>query len=97
MAIVGVAVVELHLPEARSLKDKRRIVKSLVERLHQRHRVSIAETAHHDLHQRAELVLAAVGRTDHEVERLLEDVRSEVERELGAVLTSFHSESIAMA
>lgn len=97
MAIVGVAAIDLHLPEARSLKDKRRIVKSLLDRLHQRHRVSIAETDHHDLHQRAELVLAAVARTDHEVERLLDDIRSEVERELGAVLTSFHTEFIEMA
>jgi uncharacterized protein YlxP (DUF503 family) len=96
MAIVGVAVVELHLPEARSLKDKRRIVKSLLERLHQRHRVSIAETAHHDLHQRAELVLAAVARSEQEVDRVMEDVRSEVEREAGAQLTSFHTESIDM-
>lgn len=97
MAIVGVALVELHLPEARSLKDKRRIVKSLLERLHQRHRVSIAETDHHDLHQRAELVLAAVARTEQEAERLMNDVRSELEREVGAQLTTFHTEAIDMA
>jgi hypothetical protein len=97
MAIVGVALVELHLPEARSLKDKRRIVKSLLERLHQRHRVSIAETDHHDLHQRAELVLAAVARTEQEAGRLMDDVRSELEREGGAQLTTFHTESIDMA
>jgi uncharacterized protein YlxP (DUF503 family) len=97
MAIVGVALVELHLPEARSLKDKRRIVKGLLERLHQRHRVSIAETDHHDLHQRAELVLAAVARTEQEADRLMNDVRSELEREVGAQLTTFHTEAIDMA
>jgi hypothetical protein len=97
MAIVGVALVELHLPEARSLKDKRRIVKGLLERLHQRHRVSIAETDHHDLHQRAELVLAAVARTEQEAERMMNDVRAELEREVGAQLTTFHTEAIDMA
>ena len=97
MAIVGVALVELHLPEARSLKDKRRIVKSLLERLHHKHRISIAETGHHDLHQRAEIVLAAVARSEQEVQRLLEELRSEIEWQGDAVLTSFHPELIDLA
>jgi uncharacterized protein len=94
MAIVGVALVELHLPEARSLKDKRRIVKGLIERLHQRHRISIAETDHHDLHQRAQIVLAAVARNEHEADRILETLRSELEQPHDAVITSFHPEMI---
>ena len=53
--IVGISVFELHLPSSRSLKDKRRVVKSLVERIHQRFRVSVAETGFHDLHQRSEI------------------------------------------
>jgi uncharacterized protein YlxP (DUF503 family) len=97
MAIVGVALVELHLPEARSLKDKRRIVKSLLERLHRRHRVSIAETAHHDLHQRAEIVIAAVARREQEADRLLEELRSEIELQGDVILSSFHTEAIDLA
>ena len=59
--IVGISVFELHLPTSRSLKDKRRVVKSLIERVHQRYRLSIAETDFHDLHQRAEIAIAAVS------------------------------------
>ena len=61
--VVGVSVFELHLPASRSLKEKRRVVKSFVERLHERLRVSVAETGFHDLHQRAEIGVAAVAVT----------------------------------
>jgi uncharacterized protein YlxP (DUF503 family) len=86
--IVGISVFELHLPASRSLKDKRRVVKSLIERVHQRYRVSIAETGFHDLHQRAEIALAAVtagGET--EMERLMDDVRNLVESDPEVYLT----------
>src|SRR6266704_3447017 len=46
---------ELHLAACQSLKDKRHVLKSLKDRLHNRFNVSAAETAHHDLWQRAEL------------------------------------------
>ena len=41
--IVGLGVLELHLPYARDLKSKRRVVKSLVDRLHARFRISAAD------------------------------------------------------
>ena len=44
-----------------SLKDKRQVLKSLKDRLHNRFNVSAAETAHHDLWQRAELTVCVVA------------------------------------
>ena len=41
--VVGVMQFELHLPGSQSLKDKRRVVKSLKDRLHRHHMVSVAE------------------------------------------------------
>lgn len=76
---VGISSFELHLPSSRSLKDKRRVVKSLVERIHQRFRVSIAETDFHDLHQRAEIGLAAVANGEPELERLLDEIHGMVD------------------
>jgi uncharacterized protein YlxP (DUF503 family) len=87
--VVGISVLELHLPQARSLKDKRRVVKSLIERFHQRHRVSVAETAHHDLHQRAEIGIAIVAASEGEVDRLMTDLRREADAEPEAVVTSW--------
>jgi uncharacterized protein YlxP (DUF503 family) len=85
--VVCVAVAELHLPGARSLKDKRRVVKSLVERMHQRYRVSVAETDFQDLHQRAEIAIAAVGRAEGEMEELMQQLRGLLEGEAEAFLT----------
>jgi uncharacterized protein YlxP (DUF503 family) len=86
--IVGISVFELHLPSSRSLKDKRRVVKSLIERIHQRFRVSVAETGFHDLHQRSEIALAAVvAGKEKEMEKLMEEIRNLVESEPEAYLT----------
>ncbi len=60
--VVAIVTWELHLNGCQSLKDKRRILKSLKDRLHQRFNVSVAETAHHDLWQRAELACGVVAR-----------------------------------
>lgn len=87
MAIhVGVVSLELHIPGARSLKDKRRAVRSLIERMHRRFRVSVAETDYHDLHQRAEVSLALVAADGGELERLLDGLRGLAEQTSDAIL-----------
>ena len=85
--LVGLSVFELHLPYSRSLKDKRRVVKSLVDKIHQRFRVSVTETDFHDLHQRAEISMAAVTNGEGEMENLMEAIRSLVENQPEAFLT----------
>ncbi len=90
--VVGVVVCELHLPGARSLKDKRRVVKALIERIHRRYRVSIAETGYHDLHQRAQFAVAVVSNGEAELENLLESLRRMVEGEAEAILLQWHQQ-----
>ncbi|MFP5284281.1 MAG: DUF503 domain-containing protein [Thermoanaerobaculia bacterium] len=86
--VIGISVFELHLPSSRSLKDKRRVVKSLIDRMHQRYRVSIAETGFHDLHQRAEIAMAVVvAGGEMEMENLMEEVRNLVESDPEIYLT----------
>lgn len=76
MASVEIVVAELHVPGARSLKQKRSAIKSVIDRVHQRLRVSIAETDHHDLLQRSELTIAVVlgraGSRSEEIRRIVE-------------------------
>ena len=50
----------LHMPECHSLKDKRKIVKSLIEKLRARFNASVAEVDHHELWQRATIAIARV-------------------------------------
>ncbi len=65
---VALAEVELHLPGARTLKDKRHDIRSLVERLRHRLTVLVVESDHQELHQRAALAVSALA-TDAEAAR----------------------------
>jgi uncharacterized protein len=58
---IGVITWELEIFGAQSLKEKRSVVKSLKDRLHDRFNVSVAETAHQDVWQRAELTACVVA------------------------------------
>lgn len=70
---VGILTVELHFPEAGSLKGKRKFVKSAKAQLQNRFGVAVAEVDHHDLWQRSRLTMACVAREHNEAAELLED------------------------
>ena len=59
--VVGVAKLSLRLPGNKSLKGKRKVIKSICERLRQRFNLAVAETDAQDLWQTAELGLVAIG------------------------------------
>lgn len=59
--LVGVLQFELIIPESRSLKDKRRIVKSVKDKLHREHLVSVAEVEALDQHRLAVMGLSLVS------------------------------------
>lgn len=63
---------QLEIIGCQSLKEKRSVLKSLKDRLHNRFNVSVAETAHQDLWQRAELTACAVSADRRHVESILE-------------------------
>ena len=69
---VGILSVELHFPEAGSLKGKRKYVKSAKAQLQNRFGAAVAEVDHHELWQRARLTLACVARNYGELEELLD-------------------------
>jgi uncharacterized protein YlxP (DUF503 family) len=72
LMVIGVASWDLSLPECRSLKDKRRVLKSLKERLQTRFRVSVAETRHQDVWTRAELTAAVVTTDRRQADSVLD-------------------------
>jgi uncharacterized protein YlxP (DUF503 family) len=65
--------VELHFPEAGSLKGKRKHVKSAKAQLQNRFGASVAEVDHHELWQRSRITASCVAREYHDVELLLDD------------------------
>jgi uncharacterized protein len=71
---VGVMRIELEVPGARSLKDKRQVVRSFKERVKSRLSVSIAEVGYHDKLQRAAFGVAVVSPDAGVCEELLGQV-----------------------
>ena len=65
--------VELHFPEAGSLKGKRHFVRSAKDNLRNRFGASVAEVDHHDLWQRSRMTMAVVRREHAETRRALAD------------------------
>jgi uncharacterized protein YlxP (DUF503 family) len=61
---VGVLRLTLHLPEPGSLKSKRHLLRSAIDRVKAKFNVSVAEVADNDLWQRSVVGVAAVG-NDH--------------------------------
>ena len=69
---VGVLQVEIAIPDAFSLKDKRRVVKSLKDRIAHGHNVSIAEVGALDEHRRSILGVAMVSNDSRYVQGALD-------------------------
>ena len=59
--VVGSLQVRLLVREARTLKDKRQVVRSIRDRLRHEYNVSIAEVDHLDDHRQVTLGIATVG------------------------------------
>ena len=77
--IVGVLQIELEVPEAQSLKDKRMVLRRIKDRLRPLN-VAVAEVAHQDLWQRAGLGIVTVATDDEGAGTMLTAALDEIER-----------------
>jgi uncharacterized protein YlxP (DUF503 family) len=93
---VGVLRLTFHVPHARSLKDKRRVVQRLRDRVRSRFDVSIAEVDAQDLHQRAVFGVAVVSGDAAVCNAVLEKVAHEAESSGDAVLTDRSTEIVTI-
>lgn len=71
---VAVLTLELFIPHAQSLKDKRQILKSIKEHVRGKYNVSIAEINFHDKWQRARLGLSMLGNDKTHIEACLQSI-----------------------
>ncbi|HDN78911.1 MAG: DUF503 domain-containing protein [Chloroflexi bacterium] len=72
--VIGTCTLELLLPGNGSLKDKRRVVKSITQRVQNNFNVSIAEIGAQDLWQRTVLGIACISNNAEAAHRLLTNV-----------------------
>jgi len=83
---VGLLTLELHIPDAQSLKDKRQIVRSLKDRLRGRFNVAVAELDHQDTWQRSIVGVVTLSNEESHVEESLQHILAEADRLLGPEL-----------
>jgi uncharacterized protein len=76
---IAVLHVELHLPYAQSLKDKRMVLRRVKDRL-QKFNVAVAEVDHQDVWQRSTLGIVAISTTTEHVEQSLGAAADEIDR-----------------
>ncbi len=91
---VGLLTLELHIPDAQSLKDKRQVLRSLKDKLRGQFNVAVAELEHQDTWQRSVVGVVTISNEEHHVEEMLQKVLSESDRILGPVLISHNVEMV---
>ncbi len=83
--VVGLLTLELHFPHARSLKDKRRELQGLKDRL-RRSNIAVAELDHQDVWQRARLGIVTLNSEASVVEAVLDGVLREVDSHINGLV-----------
>jgi len=90
---VAICLLELYIPGATSLKSKRRVIKSLIQRLRNRFNISVTEVGSQDLWQRSELGLAVVCHNGSGADKIIETIFSYVDHENGVDIISSRVEN----
>lgn len=89
---IGLLTLEIHIPDARSLKDKRQVLRSLKDRLRRHFNVAVAELDHQDTWQRSLVGVVALSADEKHLEESLQLVFAESERLLGRDLIGHQTE-----
>jgi uncharacterized protein len=91
---IGLLTLEIHIPDARSLKDKRQVLRSLKDRIRARFNVAVAELDHQETWQRAQVGIVSLSNDANHLEQSLRAVLEEAERVLGRELVDHDLEMI---
>ena len=91
-AIIGFLEVHLRIPEAHSLKEKRRVVKRVVERLKNKFNVSVSEIGDQDRWQSSIIGVVTVGSSRKIVDATLEKVIVFIEELYPGKLVNYYKE-----
>jgi uncharacterized protein YlxP (DUF503 family) len=79
--IIIAAMITLVIPENASLKGKRRVIKSLMDRVRHKFEAAVAEVGDNDLWQKARIGVALVGNDSHMLEARLQEIMKFVENQ----------------
>ncbi|HBY99773.1 MAG TPA: DUF503 domain-containing protein [candidate division Zixibacteria bacterium] len=86
--VIGILTVSISIPQANSLKDKRRVVKSIKDRLRNGFNVSVAEIGEQDIWRTALLGIAVISEDATYANGVLSRVQDLIQNNRDAIMTS---------
>ncbi|HHV60798.1 MAG TPA: DUF503 domain-containing protein [Clostridiaceae bacterium] len=92
--VIGVLKIKLSMDGVSSLKEKRHIVKSIIERIKSRFNASVAEVDLNDIWKSTIVGVACVSNETAHVDSILSNIVNFVENEGRAVLVDYSTEII---
>lgn len=95
--VIGACRIFLSIDDAFTLKDKRHIVKSLIERLRSRYNASVAEVDLNDLWKNAVIGIACLSNDAKHVDRMMADMIKFAENDGRAVVEDYSTEKIYLS
>ncbi|HEY3055135.1 MAG TPA: DUF503 domain-containing protein [Thermoanaerobaculia bacterium] len=92
--LVVVAIYEIQIPHAQSLKDKRMVVRSLRDKLRSRFEISANEVGLQDVHQRARLAICFIAHDHANADANLDRILSFIESNTDGTLAGYTTEKL---
>jgi uncharacterized protein YlxP (DUF503 family) len=89
---IALLTIDVHLPYAQSLKDKREVVRQLKDRLRAKFNCSVAEVDANDLWQVSKVAVVTVNSDHVFLEKTMSAIEREAERTLAGNNYEFHRE-----
>ncbi|MCC6145015.1 MAG: DUF503 domain-containing protein [Candidatus Hydrogenedentes bacterium] len=89
---IGLLEIDLLIPGAHSLKEKRRVIKSLKERMRGRFNCSVAEVAYQDVWTRARLAVCVVSESSRHANDQLNSIAQYAANDAGAAMVDYRIE-----
>ena len=80
MTVIALLTLDVHIPHAQSLKDKRMVARRLKDRLRSKFNVAVSEVDHQELWQRLQLSVVTVGPDESYINQMLQHALEDAER-----------------
>ena len=90
--VIGILHIHLFMAENQSLKDKRRILKSLKARMRNNFNVAVSEMDHHEKWQRALIGAVSICNEKKVMDAMFSDIIKFVDRDRGVEITKYSTE-----
>ena len=71
---IALLTIELRISSSHSLKDKRRVIQSLISKLKRNYNIAVAEIENQDLWQRADIGIVSINTSGSELNKTLNNI-----------------------